>query len=53
MTGLPYSETSNKYHINFKKLNMSLLGVFLFNFFYVITFQILKYPLDPINKTIT
>ena len=52
MIGLPYSEMSNKHHIN-KKLNCSTAESFpLLNFFQAITFQILKYPLDSIHKTI-
>lgn len=49
MTGLPYSELSNKYHIN-KKLHCSTARSFpLFNFSCTLTFQKLKYSLDPIH----
>lgn len=51
MTGLPHSEMSNKRHVN-KKLNGSIASFPLFNFFQAITFQMLKYPLDLIYKTV-
>lgn len=51
VTGLPHLEMSNKYQVN-KKLSGSIVSFPLFNFSHAITFQMLKYPLDLICKTV-